>query len=261
MAFRAWEPSHLSKFNSATSADFLEFYEAIIDGNIIAHGDKVSHKTFSGSSFRCNRLSWFRLRGTEPDRIKTPDRVMDFSAQIGTACHRVIQSNLSKALKDDWIDVKSYIQSIDFPYEYEVTTDESGFESQITIVDPPFRFSCDGVIRLKGNLYLLEIKTSEYNSWNDMTDPKQEHIDQVKCYATLLNLHDVIFLYQDRQYGEFKCYEYHVSDAAMDEIRYRIQYVVDMAKKNLAPDPLPKGDKWCSRSICPYFDKCAEYGR
>lgn len=261
MAFKSWNPTHLAKFNSAASSDFLDMYENILDNKIREAAERGSHQTFSGSSFRCDRLSWFRLRGTQPDKVKEPDRGLEFTAQIGTACHRVIQSNLSEALGDDWIDVSTYLQSIDFPYEYEVKADDSGFETQITLVDPPFRFSCDGVIRWKDKYYLLEIKTSEFMSWDEMTDPKVEHIDQVKCYATLLNLHDVIFLYQDRQYGEFKCYEYHVTDSTMQDIKQRINYVMDMVKKNLAPEPLPKGDKWCTRSMCPYFDKCAEYGR
>lgn len=261
MAFKHWEPDHLVRFNSSVSSDFLDLYASILDKQIQEHNSRPSHQTFSGSSFRCDRLSWFRLRGTQPDTIKNPDKQLNFTAQIGTACHRIIQSNLKSALGDDWIDVGEYINSIEFPYEYEINTDESGFESQITIVDPPVRFSCDGVIRWRDKLYLLEIKTSEFSSWSDMTDPKAEHVDQVKCYATLLHLHDVIFLYQDRQYGDFKCYEVHVTDDDMTQIKDRMKYVLDMVRKNLAPDPLPKGDKWCSESMCPYHKKCKEYGR
>jgi len=261
MAFTQWNPNHIIKFNSAVSYDFLEYYQNILDKQIKMNEERIPHQTFAGSSFRCDRRSWFRIRGVAPDVVDVPDRSLEFAAQIGTDCHRVIQSNLSRALKENWIDVDTYIKSINFPYEYEITPDASGFESQVTIVDPPVRFSCDGLIRWNDTYYLLEIKTSEFSAWHDMTSPKAEHIDQVKCYATLLQLHKVLFLYQDRQYGDLKCYEVSVTDADMDVVNRRIAYVLDMVRKNIAPDPLPKGDKWCTKHMCPYFNKCSEYGR
>ncbi len=261
MAFRSWEAQHLARFNSATSSEFLDFYEEYIDNKIREAAARPSHSTFAASSFRCNRRSWFRLRGVEPDNVKVVDRTLNFTAEIGTACHRIIQSNLKDALKDDWISVEDHLKSIDFPYQYSLKVDDSGFEHQIEIVSPPIRFACDGIIRWRGKKYLLEIKTSEFSSWNSMTDPKEEHVDQIKCYATLLQLSGVLFLYQDRQYGEFKCYEVKITDIERQEVLNRFEYVMDMVKKNLAPEPLPRGDKWCTSAMCPYYKKCSEYGR
>lgn len=261
MAFRSLGAQHLARFNSSVSSDFLDFYEGIVDSKIREAAESPSHPTFAASSFRCNRRSWFRIRGVQPDSVKSVDRVLNFSAEIGTACHRIIQKNLKEALKDDWISVEDHLRSIEFPYKYTLTVDESGLESQIEIESPPIRFACDGIVMWKGKKYLLEIKTSEFSSWKDMTDPKDEHIDQVKCYATLLQLDGVIFLYQDRQYGEFKCYEVKITGIERQDVLSRFEYVLDMVEKNLAPDPLPPGDKWCTPSMCPYYKKCAEYGR
>lgn len=261
MAFHTWDPSHLARFNSSCSSDFLDFYEGIVEDNIRSHNALPTHKTFAPSSFRCDRISWFRLRGTQPDTIKNPDKELNFTAEVGTACHRIIQTNLAHELGSNWISARDHLSSVDVPYFYSVQEDEDSLESLVQIEDPPVRFACDGIIVWKGKKYLLEIKTSELSSWRDLTDPKPEHIDQVKCYATLLKISDILFLYQERQYGGLKCYEYHVSDPEMDEIMKRIRNVVDLANKNLAPDPLPKGDKWCTESRCPYYKKCQEYGR
>lgn len=260
MAFRGWNPQHLAPFNSANSSDFLDAYNSYLEDKIKSDAERPSHRTFAASSFRCERWSWFRLRGSKPEKPEV-DTTLNFTAEIGTACHRIIQTNLQNLLRDDWIPVKNHIQSIDFPYKYTLQEDENGLESLVEIEDPPIRFACDGIIQINGTRYLLEIKTSEYSAWNDLLEPKPHHIDQVKCYATLLNLPNVLFVYQDRQYGGLKCFEITVSYPDMLMVKERFERVVDLAKKNLVPEPLPRGDKWCTRSMCPYYNVCGEYGR
>lgn len=258
MAFRNVNFAHLAKFNSATSSDFIDFYESIVEDKITAHNARPKHKAFAPSSFRCSRLSWFRLRGVQPDSITKPDKVLDFTAQLGTACHETIQSNLSTMLGDDWIDVGEYLDHYNPDYTY--TVEKSGFETHIETMYPPFRFACDGIIRWKDKLYLLEIKTSEFSSFDALTDPKGEHVDQIKCYSTLLGLSDVLVLYQDRQYGGLKCYELHISDNDHRHVLDKCKHIMDMVEANLAPERLPKGDSWCTSSHCPYYNKCKEWG-
>ena len=216
MAFRSANFAHLAKFNSATSSDFLQIYEDALDAKIAARNSQPKHKTFAPSAFRCPRISWFRLRGVQPDAVKVPDRTMEFTANIGTACHSIIQETLSATLKDDWIDVSKYLESIDFPYNY--TVKKNGYETQVEIQDPPVRFACDGIVCINGNNYLLEIKTSEFASFNDLTEPKSQHLDQIDFYMTILHLNRALVLYQDRQYGGLKCYERELSDVSKNKI-------------------------------------------
>ena len=261
MGFRPANFAHLARFNSAVSSDFLDFYENFVDEQIRKKNSEPSHKTFAPSGFRCKRKMWFRLRGTEPDQPKQVDRVLNFTAEIGTACHKIIQSNLKQALQDDWIDVKQYLEENPVPFKYNLEQDADSLETKIEFFNPPIRFACDGIVRWKGKLYLLEIKTSEYSSFDELTDPKSEHIMQVKCYATLLGLSGVIFMYQDRQYGSIKVYEYFVSENDKQVVLDTMKYVQEMVDANLAPEPLSKGDKWCSSNYCPYYLKCSQWGR
>lgn len=264
MGFSPVNFDHLARFNSAVSSDFLDNYESFVDRSLVEASKSKPHQTFAPSAFRCDRRSWFRLRGVDPDAVKVPDRVLDFSAQIGTACHRMIQSNLKESLKDDWINVSNYLRGefCEVPsYTYLLSKDDSGLETLVEVIDPPIRFACDGIIRIDGKFYLLEIKSSEYSSWNDLTDPKPQHIDQVQCYCTLLGLSDVLFVYIDRQYGGLKCYEYKVTDYTKVAVEERFKYVMKMVESNLAPEGLPIGDSWCNSSMCPYYKKCQEYGR
>ena len=258
MGFRHLDIQHLVKFNSATSSEFLDDYDSFVEQKIMADAEKPSSRTFAASSFRCDRWSWFRLRGSKAE-ISIADPTLNFTADIGTACHRIIQTNLKSMLGEDWISVQDHINSIDFPYNYTLSEDDSGLESLIQIEEPPIRFACDRIIQRNGKRYLLEIKTSEYSSWDNLSDPKPHHIDQVKCYSTLLQLPNVLFLYQDRQYGGLKCFEIIVPYPDMVEVKERFNRVLDLARKNLAPDPLPSGDAWCKPSRCPYYNVCKEY--
>lgn len=257
MAFRTADFSHLAKFNSASSSEFLDFYEDFVDSEILKSSKRKPGRTFAPSSFRCDRRSWFRLRGVEPDGAKVPDRALNFSAEVGTACHKMIQTNLKKSLGTRWIPVNQYIQDS----SYTCIPSDDGLETFISISDPPVKFACDGIIYWNNVQTLIEIKSTEYSTWNDLTDPKDEHIDQVKFYAYLLRLHKALVIYIDRQYGELKCFEVDITSKDYEYIESKIHHVLDCVDKQIAPDPLPKGDKWCSRSMCQYYDKCGEYGR
>lgn len=262
MAFSNWDVSHLVKFNSASSADFLAYYHECLDSKLQKEYSKKSHQTFAPSSMRCDRISWFRLRGVDPDTVKVPDRTLQFSADIGTACHRLIQTLLQSNMKEDWLDVSQYLKSLTTSrYNYHCENDSDSLETLVVVDNPPIRFACDGLIRWNGSLYLLEIKSSEFSAWDKLTKPKPHHIDQVNCYAELLELDKVLFLYIDRQYGSVKCFEHTVSDSDKQVVQSKFSRVMKCVETNLAPEGLPLNDSWCAPSYCPYYQKCKEYGR
>ena len=251
------------KFNSAASSKFLAMYTEILEDEIVDESSTVKHRTFAPSQMRCDRVSWFRLRGTEPDKVKTPDIGLKFTAQIGTACHEAIQSRLSDKLGSDWLSVNDWIaMNPELFKDYDMDIEQKGFESMIDLRAPfPVRFACDGIIRFNDKVYLLEIKTAEFSSLNDLTRPKDRHMDQIRTYSTLLHLNNVLVLYQDRQWGEMKCFEVTVSDSEQQAVRDNMSRIMHLAEVNIAPNGLPVGDSDCNPSMCPYADKCKEWGR
>lgn len=266
MAFKPVNFERLARFNSDASSKLLNNYEQMWKTEIQENRKDIPSKTYAPSSLRCKRRSWFRRRGVMPDGIFNPDTGLDFSAMVGTACHRYIQNLLKYNLKSDWVSVSDYIQknsnNLMYPVDkYAVTADIEGLESKVSLLDPPVNFACDGVIRLNGNIYLLEIKTCEFSIWEDMVEPRSEHIDQVKCYASILGIHNILMLYQDRQYGSIKCYEITSSDTDKDDLKHYFNDVETALQTNIAPKGLPVGDKWCNPNMCPYYKKCQEYGR
>lgn len=262
MAFKSWNSQHLAKFNSADSSEFLDLYEDARDAKILSEYDQPSQQTFAPSSFRCKRIQWFRLRGVQPDKPKYADAVLDFTAIVGTALHKMIQENLKEVLHDRWIDVETYIkENVPNSEKYTCIPNDDSLETRVAISDPPIRFACDGIIKWKDEYILLEIKSSEYSSWQDLTDPKPQHVDQTKCYCALLNLKRVFFVYIDRQYGGLKCYDVRYTDTETCQVWSDIKEVQDAALYHICPEPLPKGDVWCNDAHCKYYKKCAEYGR
>lgn len=234
----------------------MTFYQNYIIQDMIDKSKRTPHATFAPSSFRCDRKSWFRLRSVEPDKLSRPDPVSQFKADIGTSCHRIIQQNLKNSLGEDWVDVEEYFQDNPPNFKYKLVHDD--FECRLEVEDPPVRFACDGIIRWKGLLYLLEIKTLEYVTLEELTNPMNKHLDQVKFYGVLCNIPRVMFFYQDRQYGGIKCYEICITEAEQKAIWGRIADIRHKAANNLAPDRLPKGDDMCT--YCEYKLKCSEWG-
>ena len=260
MAFH--HTNNIARFNSDSSASLLDFYESNVKEALRLKAAEPSQHTFAPSSIRCQRKSWFRIRGTEPDVPEVIDTTLQFTADIGTACHRIIQTNLKNFLGKDWISIPDWFEQNQFNYEYVLTPSKDSLETYVELTKPyPIRFACDGIIRWKGKYYLLEIKSVEFSSWRDLTDQKDEHTDQVNTYCTLLNLSGVLFIYIDRQYGGMKCYEYNVSDIVKEQVIKDMDNVMFCVDANIPPEPLPKGDKWCNAGMCPYYKKCAEWGR
>lgn len=255
MPFKQADLSGGSRFNSSASCAFIEFYQHALTESIKAKSAGVKSRTFAPSALRCGRKQWFRLRGTQPDLLELPDLALDFKASIGTARHKEIQSILKSKLQDDWISVRDYLLSIEFPYSY--TLEESGLETKVRIDSPPISFACDGIVRFREKIYLLEIKTSEYNSWQKLGSAKDIHLDQIKCYCALLDIQDVLVVYEERLNGEWRCFEYHFNDFDLKPILDKLTYVQDMVKMNIAPDALPTGDYMCTN--CEYKLKCNEW--
>lgn len=260
MAFTQAHSTLIGRFNSTRSCELLEAYDSYRDSKIQKNISRVASKTIAPSAFRCARRCWFRLRGAEPDTLKNPDKILDFSANLGTACHTIMQTDLKNMLGCDWLDVTTYLDTINFKarYKYTLKSTDNSLETRISIESPPINFSCDGIIRWKGEIYLLEIKTCDYGTFQDLISPKAEHIDQVKLYASLLQLSNVIFIYQDRVYGNIKVYEYEVTRSDVKYVNDTIQYILDCVDAQVAACRLPRGDKWCIN--CPYTVKCKEWG-
>lgn len=255
MAFRPITEFEGKKYNSSVSQGFKQLYDNLRYENYKAKEERLPSKSIAPSSFRCDRISYFRLRGVEPDPATDVDIALNFKAMLGTACHEDIQKLLSESIGEQWVDVKDYLEVNPPKFSYSLT--KSGYETRVKFTDPPINFSCDGIVKIGNEYHLLEIKTSEYNSFKDLNNPKEQHIDQVKCYCALLGLKKALVLYVERNNGETKCFEVNVSDEEIQEVYDRISRVIQSVEDQVAPPKLPSGDYWCT--YCKYKQRCKQW--
>ena len=68
MAFRSVAAIAQARFNSDISSDFLDLYEQALDEKIRSEEASTPSRTFAPSQIRCKRVSWFRLRGVQPEQ-------------------------------------------------------------------------------------------------------------------------------------------------------------------------------------------------
>ena len=256
MAFVSINNIRMSKFNSSASMEFLDRYEEYTSKRIAEERYGERHRTFAPSSFRCKRKNWFRLRGTEPDKNSNIDFRLDYLARMGTSIHAIVQQDIINMPGVEWVNIREYMESNFDPSEYILT--EGEIETKIEFTKIPLRLAVDGIIKIDGVYYLLEIKSCELSTFNDLTKWKDEHYDQAVCYATVLKLNHILFLYVDRSYGDMKCYQADMNNSIRDNVMNTFDEVIKCAKSNIPPSRLPKGDKWCG--MCEYRNKCYEWG-
>lgn len=258
MAFRQANFERLTKFNSLASSKLYSQYEAFRFQKVVSKSKEPKSQVFVPSGMRCKRKSWFRLRGVECDELKNPDMQLEFTAEVGTACHAVIQTNLEEMLGENWVSVKDYLALHPIAYTYELV--ENGHETKVSILVPPMHFSCDGIIKIGEVFYILEIKTCDDRTFNELTDVKLIHKDQANAYSTMLGISNVLFMYQSRLTGEIKVFEYTVSSLQQQEVLDSMKEIQELAAANIAPDKLDTawGDYVCRN--CEYSKKCRSWG-
>lgn len=252
-----WNTMNLSNFNSSLSQQLYEDYLQKINYEVEDKQERVRDRCIAPSSIRCMRKSWFRLRGSRPSSPISVDNTLQFFAQMGDACHRIVQNRLIEMYGDLWLDVEKYLTTVYSDDEFDCEV--SGFETRVRLHTLPIKFSVDGLINIDGKPVIVEIKSVEYSVFQNLYDIKEEHLDQAICYASLLKVDSVVFIYIDRTYGDIKCFELIVTDDMKSDMMQRIDNIVVATKTNLAPPKLPSGDSWCSSNRCEYYKICKEY--
>lgn len=252
-----YEPDGAS-FNSGLSCDFLDMYKSIERDRQQSARSRRSHRTFAPSSFKCDRISFFRIRGTEPDQDAHIDPSTEFLATIGKAVHEDVQRTLRDGLGADWLDVGEYLRSRGI--EASTTRDADDLETKVEFLDPPVRFAVDGLLSLPrtDEPVLLEIKSCELSGFRSLGDVREYHRDQTMLYLHLLRLHTGLVLYRERTYGDMKCYQVRLNGGEEMRVSEKISHVLECVESNIVPDRLPKGDRTCQ--FCKYKTACAQWG-
>lgn len=155
-------------------------------------GGEEYSRSISPSMLSCEVATALKLQGVKPE----PQKITFRSKSIpdhGTYRHNEIQDFLKRS--GWWVSVEDYVKENSLPLQ---VVERNGNEVKLQSTEYPIRFMCDGVLRIDGVYYILEIKTEgqKNNSVRDAENPK--HTPQILTYSWLLRIPKVLLIYEGR---------------------------------------------------------------
>lgn len=227
--------------------------------SVIKQEGRVSNPTISPSGLGCPRGAAFKLSGAVmEDSEETYES--GIAAAMGTFIHERIQKFLSTS--DIWVDVKDYIEenpqlglSIAEKQKSagEVSLVFSGYRNGKKVT-PPFSFQCDGIVKIEGEYYIVEIKSESDRVWQNRTEPNPKHRNQAISYSFLYGIDKILWVYASREsYGaNRKVYLQKIDEREVETFLLecsRIGEAVEMGEIKYLPKS--KDCKWCA-----YLKEC-----
>lgn len=233
--------------------------------------------TFSPSGMKCERSMIYKLLSVPPDDKKESYQLISI-CENGTERHQAIQSYVNKMKSNgvdcEYINVADYVREHKLPLfigkesnfvdEFEThlyTFDKKVGVGPYSIFPYPVSFLCDGVIKLKGKYFILEIKTQASTKAMRQKDVHEEHKAQATAYSLLLGIDDVMFLYEDRDLLGKKCFVYTPTDDEKVALHKKLHKCYNMSKENKVvakPVEASTNKKLCL--YCPYLKTCRNGG-
>ena len=212
-------------------------------------------QTYKPSSLICMRNMYYMVTGV-PAKEKADEQLMGMG-DIGSHRHESLQRAISKmhtlGIDCEWVEVDKYVDEHCKDLGTTVTK-KSGFEYKCHNSVLNMNFLCDGIIKYKGEYYILEIKTESNTKHYSRKCIAVEHKTQASCYSTCFGIFKVIFIYESRDNCAKKSYLYETTRKQNDElVASRIYECDQYIKKGVVP-PVSDNKKDCT--YCNYVDQC-----
>lgn len=238
---------------------FLQDLKASIE-KMDAKESRMPSKTYKPSSMTCIRNMYFQVTGTLPDEERGNYCLVGI-CESGTDRHERLQlavSNMKNIGIDcEYIDVADYVKEHNL--DYLEIKGKSGFETKLYHKSLNISFLCDGIIKYKGNYYILEIKTETIYKWQTRDKVADEHLNQATTYAACLGINNVLFLYENRDNCDKKAFILSVTDEMKTELLGKIEECDGYVSRLIIP-PKPKDVPKKSCNYCNYKSACRKAG-
>lgn len=146
--------------------------------------------------------------------------------ETGTFRHEVLQ-NYIKGMRDkyciEWVTVEDYLRKTKNK-DVEVI-EVMGNETRCYYPKYNISFSVDGILKIKDEYYLLEIKTETFFKYRNHQEPHTKHTVQANTYCLCLGINNVIFLYENRDTCTKKAYYYESTKSKQTKIIEKIKTI------------------------------------
>lgn len=233
--------------------DFLYWLETTIQNNSKSDR-KIKSIYYKPSALNCLRMMYFYRTSTEIDDIIDRPASSNGVLESGQDRHLRIQEAITH-IKDydfdcEWIDVETYIKESGLNH-LEVRCKKE-FETTVYNKELDMLFLCDGIVKIKGKYYLVEIKTENSISFFQRKDVAEEHKHQATCYSISFKINNVLFIYENRDLCTKKVFLFHIPQNLKDEVVGMITRCNEYVEKKELPIRIES--KSCN--YCDYKKRC-----
>ena len=214
-------------------------------------------QTIKPSSFNCVRNAYYQLIGAEPEQSKSTYNLVGI-CESGSNRHLDMQRNIIK-MKDvlgvdiEYIDIEEFVKTRCLT-DLEIR-EKQEIETKLFNRKYNMSFMTDGIIKYKSKYFIFEFKTETADKFYKRTGVDESHYNQAIAYSLNFGLDNVLFLYENRNTMDLKCYLFNVTEEMRQDMINKIEYCNKCAKDNIIPpkpDNLPK--KICT--YCNYHMQC-----
>jgi CRISPR/Cas system-associated exonuclease Cas4 (RecB family) len=250
--------------NKNLSSEFNKFFS---ESKMVGEGD-IASKNLTPSHLHCPARMGFKLRGAP---MMAEDRGFEARgyAEAGNSRHRAIQEFLIDLENIEWIDPEVYVKEKNLPFEvykskkvlavsekYNIPYTEAcsllgEYEVNLVHKTQPLSFKLDGLIKYKGEYYIVEIKTVGKKDLQD--SPLDKHQWQGKTYSFLLKIPRVLWIYECRENFKIKTTVQVFEPEEQQQARNRLNHII-LDKDD--PHKLERDLSKCG--FCRYKAICAE---
>lgn len=235
---------------------------------LIGEGE-VASKNISPSKLYCPAYEAFKLTGVPMAGQEESFETRGY-AEAGNSRHQTIQKFLKDNPEVEWVDPGKYIEENNLPFVVHIKSDLRNFMERFPEVSveeareitgdyevnlihktQPLSFQLDGLIKYRGEYYIVEIKTV---SKKDLSSaPLTKHQWQGKCYSFLLKVPKVCWVYESREDFKIKVAVQLVENEEHQQVRNRLNSII-LNKEH--PEKLTRNTDKCK--YCRYFRHCLE---
>lgn len=244
-------------FKSSTediSFNFLKWLESTIV-NDSKSNKKVKSTYYKPSSLNCMRMMYFYRTSTEIDEVERPASSIGI-LHSGEDRHLRIQNAITKIKSNEfdceWVDVETYIKEHNLTNLEVISKKE--YETTVHNKELDLLFLCDGIVKINGIYYIVEIKTENANSFYFRQNVAEEHKHQATCYSLSFNINNVIFIYENRDNCLKKSYLFYVSKEQKDEV----VNLINKCNKYVENKEIPIRIECKGCNYCDYKKKCKD---
>lgn len=223
-----------------------------------------SSQYYKPSSCVCMRQMYFMRVGEDVDMLPTEYNSISM-ADTGTRRHVAIQDVLESMLDlgFDWqyIDVADYVEmkKDEGKLKYIEVRGKVGAETKLVDTALHVSFMCDGILyNIKSKkYYLFEFKNQASFKYNGKVCVDADHVKQVTQYCLLLDLNEVLVLYENRDNCMLECPELLIVTDEMKEEQANRLITCEQYVENKVVPPKHSDTKACR--WCKYKTACKKY--